>query len=121
MWPTVKLFSLPPANADNRRVTAYLRKRGIAEQVIQNFIDAGLLYEDAKYHNCVFVGKNGFEKPVIVAKRGIYDREDASFRGDQTGSNKKITFRLPCNAKSLRVFVYEPPLVHGANLLQRCC
>ena len=42
-----KLFSLPSPNADNRRVTAYLRKRGIAVQVIENFIKAGLLYEDA--------------------------------------------------------------------------
>ena len=31
----VKPFSLPPPNTDNRRVTAYLRKRGIAAQVIE--------------------------------------------------------------------------------------
>ena len=105
-----KPFSLPPPNADNRRVTAYLRKRGIADQVIQNFIKAGLLYEDAKYHNCVFVGKNGSEKPVFAAKRGTYDRDGASFRGDQSGSNKEIAFRLPCDPKSLRVFVFEAPI-----------
>ena len=108
--PEIKPFSLPPANADNLRVTAYLRKRGIAEQVIQNFIDAGLLYEDAKYHNCVFVGKNGSEIPVFAAKRGTYDRDGASFRGDQTGSDKEIAFRLPCDPKSLRVFVFEAPI-----------
>ena len=51
-------FVLPPANPDQRRVFAYLRKRGIAAQVIQRFIDAGLLYEDAQYHNCVFVGRD---------------------------------------------------------------
>ncbi len=106
----IRTFSLPPANADNRRVTAYLRKRGIAEQVIQNFIDAGLLYEDAKYHNCIFVGKNGAEKPVYAAKRGTYDRDGVSFRGDQTGSDKEIAFRLPCDPKSLRVFVFEAPI-----------
>ena len=39
-------FVLPPANPDQRRVSAYLRKRGIASQVIQRFLDAGLLYED---------------------------------------------------------------------------
>ena len=51
-------FSLPPRNADDRRVFAYLRKRGIAPQVIRQFLNSGLVYEDAEHHNCVFVGKN---------------------------------------------------------------
>lgn len=37
-------LSLPPRNADDRRVFAYLRKRGIAAQVIRQFLNAGLLY-----------------------------------------------------------------------------
>ena len=37
---------------------AYLRKRGIAPQVIRQFLNSGLVYEDAEHHNCVFVGKN---------------------------------------------------------------
>ena len=36
-------FTLPPANVDHRRVFAYLRKRGIAPQVIRGFVGAGLL------------------------------------------------------------------------------
>ncbi len=51
-------FALPPANGDNRRVFAYLHKRGIAPQVIRAFLNTGLLYEDEKYHNCVFVGRD---------------------------------------------------------------
>ena len=38
-------FSLPPRNADDRRVFAYLRKRGIAAQVIRQFMNSGLLYQ----------------------------------------------------------------------------
>lgn len=53
-----KPFTLPPRNTDDRRVFAYLRKRGIAAQVIRQFMNRGLLYEDAEHHNCVFVGKN---------------------------------------------------------------
>ena len=53
-----KPFALPPRNADDRRVFAYLHKRGIAPQVIRQFLNSGLLYEDAEHHNCVFVGKN---------------------------------------------------------------
>ena len=45
-----KPFALPPANSDQRRVFAYLRKRRIAAQVIQGFVQAGLLYEGTKYH-----------------------------------------------------------------------
>ena len=47
-------FALPIAHADQRRVFAYLQKRGIAPQVIRGFIEAGLLYEDSLHHNCVF-------------------------------------------------------------------
>ena len=53
-----KPLTLPPRNTDDRRVFAYLRKRGIAPQVIRQFLNSGLLYEDAEHHNCVFVGKN---------------------------------------------------------------
>ena len=41
-----KPFALPPRNTDDRRVFAYLRKRGIAPQVIRQFLNSGLLYED---------------------------------------------------------------------------
>ena len=53
-----KSFTLPPPSTDHRRVFAYLRKRGIADQVIRAFLRSGLLYEDAEHHNCVFVGRN---------------------------------------------------------------
>ena len=43
-------LSLSPRNADDRRIFTYLRKRGIAAQVIRQFLDAGLLYEDAVHH-----------------------------------------------------------------------
>ena len=49
-------FSLPPKHADNRRVFAYLRSRGIDAEIINHCIKHGQLYEDAERHNCVFVG-----------------------------------------------------------------
>ena len=52
-----KPFVLPPANKDMRRVYAYLVKhRGIDRSVIAHFAREKLLYEDADYHNAVFVG-----------------------------------------------------------------
>ena len=103
-------FALPQPNPDNRRVFAYLQKRGIAAQVIRDFIDAGLLYEDAKHHNCVFVGRNGAGKPVFAAKRGTYDQGGAAFRGGVPGSDKETGFRLPCGPGDSRVFVFEAPI-----------
>ena len=41
------VFTLPIAHADQRRVFAYLQKRGIAPQVIRGCIEAVLLYEDS--------------------------------------------------------------------------
>ena len=104
-------FALPPPNQDNRRVTAYLNQtRCVAPQVIRDFITAGLLYEEGKYHNCVFVGKDGQGKAVYAAKRGTYDKDGTSFRAGVPGSDKEIGFRLPCGEKSMRVFVFEAPI-----------
>ena len=88
-------FALPPPNGDDERVRAYLLGRGIAPGVIDDFINTGLLYEDAKHHNCVFVGRDGAGKPVFAAKRGTCD--SVPFRGDVAGSDKRIAFRVPCN------------------------
>ena len=64
------LFMLPPVSADHRRVFAYLQKRGIAPQVIRAFLRAGLLYEDALHHNCVFVGRDAAEYPDSPISEG---------------------------------------------------
>lgn len=103
-------FALPSAAPDQRHVFAYLRKRGIAPQVIQSFIQAGLLYEDADHHNCVFVGRNGGGQPVFASKRGTYDRNGPGFKGDVTGSNKDIAFCLPCDPSQDWVAVFEAPI-----------
>lgn len=103
-------FILPPANEDERRVFAYLRKRGIAPQVIRGFIDAGLLYEDQKYHNCVFVGRDGDGVPRFASKRGTYDKDGVSFKRDVAGSNKKVAFPMPCNPAIPWVLVFEAPI-----------
>lgn len=103
-------FALPPANPDQRRVFAYLRKRCVSSQVIRAFIDAGLLYEDAQYHNCVFVGRDGGGQPKFASKRGTCDLGGSSFKRDVLGSDKKIGFRLPCDPEIEEVAVFEAPI-----------
>lgn len=103
-------FVLPIANQDQRRVFAYLQKRGIAPQVIWDFIQAGLLYEDALHHNCVFVGKDGGGQPRFASKRGTYDLDGPGFKGDVTGSDKSVAFPLPCDPALDWVAVFEAPI-----------
>ena len=105
-----KPFALPPRNTDDRRVFAYLRKRGIVAQVIRQFMNSGLLYEDAEHHNCVFVGKNSAGQVKYAGLRGTYDREGKGFRGDVTGSDKRVGFALPYDRSSDQVLVFEAPI-----------
>ena len=124
-------FSLPPRNADDRRVFAYLRKRGIAAQVIRQFLNSGLLYEDAEHHNCVFVGYDRDGKAAFASLRGTYDRDGSGFKGDAAGSDKSIGFRLPYAPDSRTVYVFEAPIdlmsyctLHRefhSNALALCC
>ncbi len=103
-------FSLPAPNQDQRRVFAYLQKRGVAPQVIRGFVQAGLLYEDAEHHNCVFVGRDGGGKPRFANKRGTYDQNGPGFKGDVPGSDKTVVFRLPCDPALDWVAVFEAPI-----------
>lgn len=69
-----KPFQLPEKHTDMRRVYGYLmHERMIDQQVLNRFVTDGLIYEDAEYHNAVFVGKNGntFFMRRAKAKVGI--------------------------------------------------
>lgn len=105
-----KPLILPPRNTDDRRVFAYLRKRGIAAQVIWQFLNAGLLYEDAVHHNCVFVGRNESGQAKYAGLRGTYDLDGPGFKGDAPGSNKNTGFSLPHDPRSDLVLVFEAPI-----------
>ena len=65
-----KPFVLPPIHSDMRRVYAYLVKhRNIDRSVVAHFAREKLLYEDAKYHNAVFVGTDAEGIPRHAHKR----------------------------------------------------
>ena len=56
------------------------------------------------------MGRNQDGKAVFASKRGTYDRNGAGFKGDQTGSDKSVAFRLPCEASENWVCVFEAPI-----------
>lgn len=97
-------FTLPPKHADNRRVFAYLRSRGIDAEIINHCIKHGQLYEDAEHHNCVFVGYDG-DSPAYGALRGTLS--DTTFAGEVPGSDKRFSFAVPLHAGGKTLCVFE--------------
>ena len=104
------VFAFPPAHTDQRRVFAYLLKRGIAPRVIRDFISAGLLYEEARFHNCVFVGRDRNGQPVSASKCGTCDWNGSGFKGGIPGSDKLTGFPLLCSPGLDWVTVFEAPI-----------
>lgn len=109
-----KEFLLPPAAENNRRVFAYLLKRGIDRKVIEACIRAGILYESADYHNAVFVGKDETGTARYAFLRGTYTRGNP-FKAEVSGSDKRFCFCLPPKRESKKLAIYEAaiePLAH---------
>ncbi len=99
---------VPPMRNNNmRRVYAYLLKyRGIDREVLNHFAHAGLIYEDAKYHNVVFVGKDETGKIRHISKRG--SGTESSYKGNESGSEPEYSFH--CIGTSNRLYVFEAPI-----------
>ena len=104
----VKPFALPPANKEMRRVFAYLIKhRSIARDVVAHFAKAGLLYEDAEYHNAVFVGTDTDGVPRHAHKRSANSYGKA-FRLNVESSDPRYSFHHVGTDRSL--YVFEAPI-----------
>jgi len=103
-----KPFEMPPANENMRRVYAYLiKQRCIGRDVIYHFAHRGLIYEDAQYHNAVFVGKDQEGNPRHAHKKST-SLNDSSFRANQTGSEAAFSFHHI--GQSNTVYTFEAPI-----------
>ena len=103
-----KPFTLPPPHTDMRRVYAYLLKqRHISREVVTHFARAGLLYEDAQYHNCVFVGTDEQGVPRHAHKRST-NSQGKSFKVNVEGSQPQYSFHHV--GKDGLLYVFEAPI-----------
>lgn len=108
-------FSLPKKAENNKNVYAYLTKtRKLDKQLVNNLLDKGLIYQDGKYNNVVFIGKD-FEGNIVSAfKRSTRTNVSASAwtKGDASGSHKEYRFRIenPTN-KTVNIFESEIDLL----------
>jgi len=80
--------------------------RGIDRAVIDECIRAKTLYESAKRHDCVFVGRDRSGKARFACKRGI----SGDYKKDVSGSDKRYSFSVPARGDSSVVNVFEGPV-----------
>ena len=101
-------FKLPSRNnKDARRAIAYLQSRGIDKALILDCISQGLIFEDAKFHNVVFTGKNENGKTRFACVRST----TGIFKGDVDGSDKRYGFLLPpSDPDSRNIACFEAPI-----------
>lgn len=103
-----KPFALPEAHSNMRRVYGYLtRTRCIDQSVVSFFARAQMIYEDAKYHNTVFVG---FDKDGVARhahKRSTYTQGDG-FKGNVESCDPRYSFHYI--GKSDIIYVFEAPI-----------
>lgn len=98
-------FNLPPRCESTARIMKYLtEERMLPKKLVERFLAEGLIYEDAKHHNIVFVGTDEKGIPKYAHCRGT----EGKFRMDVTGSDKSYGF---CHrGKGNELYVFEAPI-----------
>ena len=98
-------FRLPLWNVTNANILNYLtQERKLSPSLVNFFIAAGDIYEDAAHHNVVFVGRDADGHPRYASSRGIQEK----FRQDAAGAEKAFGFAHRGTDKQLLVF--EAPI-----------
>ena len=98
-------FRLPLRNVTNANILNYLtQERKLSPSLVNFFIAAGDIYEDASHHNVVFVGRDADGHPRYASSRGIREK----FRQDAAGAEKAFGFAHRGTDKQLLVF--EAPI-----------
>ena len=94
--------ALLPANA-----VAYLQKRGISPEIINRCLELGILCENRKNQNAIFIGLDENGKPRFACQRGMRD----DFKADVSGSDKRYSFSMPADDLLCpRLIVFESPI-----------
>lgn len=103
-----KELILPKSSPTMNRVYAYLmNERFISRDVITHFARSKTLYEDAEYHNCIFVGLDEDGIPRHCHRRGT-STVGKPFKQTEAGSKTEYAFHH--NGESEWLFVFEAPI-----------
>lgn len=98
-------FVLPQECAPKRAIAYLTYTRGLDDIIVNNLINNGIISEDAKHHNCMFIGKDKSGNARSCALRGT---SSVQFRGEVSGSDKTFSFSIPGTNNKLRCF--ESPI-----------
>lgn len=97
---------LPERDSSNHTAVRYLLNRGISEKTIRYFISEGVLYQEKRYKNIVFLGKdyNGTVKSAYC--RGTGGR----FHHIVAGSSRVYPFRSTHPDNEAKLHLFEAPV-----------
>lgn len=99
-------LELPERNESCEVARKYLiEQRKLSEQLVDQMIAKGDIYESKNYHNVVFVGRDKEQNPRYAAMRGI---DENRYRGEARGSEKAYGFGHIGTDEKL--FVFESPI-----------
>ena len=102
-----KNFVLPEKAESFRIAYAYLIKtRGLSKNIVDYFVKNNLLYEDNRFHNLVFVGRDASGTIKYATKHGTRDAYGQKFKGDVEGNDKNYGVNI-VNKNSDVVKVFE--------------
>lgn len=102
-----KQFELPAPARNNNYLYSYLiNERGISREVVDKFVDKGLIYESKDYHNIVFKGLDAEGRCRFASMRGVFDNRGEPFKCDVAGNDKTYGFNL-VNKESNEILVFE--------------
>ena len=88
--PTPEII-LPERNTDNEKVIQYLTGvRKIDREIVNEFIRREDIFEEAKTHRAVFIGRKSDGSVGYASWRGISEKQE---RGDIAGSSKCYGFK----------------------------
>lgn len=98
-------FILPVKANNNYRLFEYLtEKRYVSKEVVEKFVDKGLIYQESKYRNVVFLGTDKNGVPKSASKKSTSNNGNR-FKIKVAGSD--TSFGFCWRGESERVFVFE--------------
>ena len=102
-----KTFVLPQPAHSNAYLYEYLTNdRAISLDVVNFFVNQGLIYESLPYHNIVFKGNDKDGVTRFASMRGVFDKQGKPFKCDVAGNDKRYGFNI-ANEESTELVVFE--------------
>ena len=99
-------LELPERNESCEIARKYLiEQRKLSEQLVDQMIAKGDIYESKNYHNVVFVGRDKEQNPRYAAMRGT---DEKRYCGEARGSEK--TYGFGHIGTDEKLFVFESPI-----------